>query len=344
MAANAGDVDYFAAGNGVGPADLASQGNYVQIGRLLGLVAEGGTLHIGNLQKYHSGALRLTRSLRNSFRCKVESDLWITRVNSFPAYLHYDSHDIFTIQIHGSKRWRVYSSIEVTEAQASPSLDWDSVADPIFDVILRPGDVLYMPAFTPHAVTTTEAYSVHVGVGVHPISWRELLEAVLDESRNTASSLQKSIPTWLGTADRSNTYLGQLRELAAGTIDAAFPSLVDQFIEGQSAGDSYYDEVGAPPFPGLLGDCIDGSTLLCRRNGLFSRAWLSLDKRAHLEFSGGGLVKANASALEVFRFAAEYDGAFTAAQLTGELTLETKIILLTRLVEVGFLTRADWLQ
>jgi hypothetical protein len=74
---------------------------------------------------------------------------------------HLDTDDVLVIHLAGEKRWRLHrrqaprrvSLNEMSEAQMGP-------ADA--DVVMRPGDVLYLRSFTPHKVETLSPCSLHV--------------------------------------------------------------------------------------------------------------------------------------------------------------------------------------
>ena len=328
--ANANDFDFFAAGAGLTSEDLKTPGNYVLLGKLLGLFADGGTIHISNLQKYNSSALAAAKHLSRYFGCPVEADLWLTRHNQFPAYLHYDAYDIFTVQLHGEKRWRIYEPISVPEARTDPALSWDTVTEPVLDIIIKPGDVLYMPRFTPHAVTTVENYSVHLGIGVHSLTWRNLVELALDAIKEKPNVLQDYVPVD-GDANVVAKGLANTVCEALGAIDL---ETLGQMANGSRAS-NYYSDIrlsrqlaNQPP--------ITQGAIFRKRPELDGKHYSS-DGICHLEFTGGGIVRASGIAAPLFSFVADGREAFTIDEIPGDLDLETRLALLTRLVEVGFL-------
>jgi ribosomal protein L16 Arg81 hydroxylase len=74
---------------------------------------------------------------------------------------HVDTDDVLVIHVAGEKLWRLYrrqpprrvNLNEMTEAQMGP-LD--------AEIVMRPGDVLYLRSFTPHRVETLSPCSLHV--------------------------------------------------------------------------------------------------------------------------------------------------------------------------------------
>lgn len=74
---------------------------------------------------------------------------------------HLDTDDVLVIHLAGEKRWRLYRRQkprrrdlnEMTEAQMG-AVD--------AEVVMRPGDVLYLRSYTPHRVETLSGCSLHV--------------------------------------------------------------------------------------------------------------------------------------------------------------------------------------
>ena len=56
--------------------------------------------------------------------------------------------EAFCIQLEGEKRWRVYeprNKEETLPRLSSPNFNQDEIGDPVIDVVLKPGDLLYFP-------------------------------------------------------------------------------------------------------------------------------------------------------------------------------------------------------
>ena len=74
---------------------------------------------------------------------------------------HLDSDDVLVIHLEGEKRWWLH------RRQAPRRVNLADLGDarmgPIeTDIVMRPGDVLYLRSFTPHRVETLSAHSLHM--------------------------------------------------------------------------------------------------------------------------------------------------------------------------------------
>ena len=85
---------------------------------------------------------------------------------------HHDETEIFTLQICGSKRWRLYHKNVVDE----PGL-WtlDGLDAPSEEFVLEPGDFLYLPGGVVHDVSVDRGPSFSLTLVFEPFRWREIL-------------------------------------------------------------------------------------------------------------------------------------------------------------------------
>src|SRR5439155_22754137 len=64
---------------------------------------------------------------------------------------------------------------------------------PILDLVLRPGDTLYLPRGWPHEARTSDTDSLHLTIGIKVYAWIDAVRAAVDEC---ASELEfrRSVP------------------------------------------------------------------------------------------------------------------------------------------------------
>lgn len=106
---------------------------------------------------------------------------WTPR-NGFPV--HWDSHDAFIVQIAGYKRWYFYgvtrpSPLDLDRSQPAPPPD-----EPIWDGLLAPGDLLFVPRGMWHDARTTQndklgheaVGSLHLTLSIVPVTGQKMLQ------------------------------------------------------------------------------------------------------------------------------------------------------------------------
>jgi mannose-6-phosphate isomerase-like protein (cupin superfamily) len=129
--------------------------------RLMAEFDDGATIALQGLQRYWSPLRTFCRELEVELGHPCQANAYLTPAGAQGLALHHDGHDVFVLQIFGSKHWEVHDGDEVRQ------------------VDLRPGDCLYLPAGTRHAARAQEAASGHITVGVLATSWRSMVERVV---------------------------------------------------------------------------------------------------------------------------------------------------------------------
>ena len=92
---------------------------------------------------------------------------------------HWDTRDIFAIQLIGRKRWLIYppSFAEPLFMQQSKDLEHDYPCPtvPCMDLVLEPGDILYLPRGWWHNPLPFEEETFHLSVGTFPANTLDYL-------------------------------------------------------------------------------------------------------------------------------------------------------------------------
>lgn len=76
--------------------------------------------------------------------------MYLTPPDSQGFAPHYDDIDAFILQVEGKKRWKLYGARKEEEKLprfSSPNFseETDNLGEPILDVVLEEGDLLYFP-------------------------------------------------------------------------------------------------------------------------------------------------------------------------------------------------------
>lgn len=139
----------------------------------------------------------------------VYCNMYLTPTNSATVPPHSDDRDVLLLQIHGDKHWKVWGTTpqylpfkeeEVGKTRPVPA---EVLAEPpVVDVVVRQGDLLYLPRGFVHAAETKglEGPSLHFTLAIGASHWT--IGTLLTESlrvglrRNVPSLMQfrQSIP------------------------------------------------------------------------------------------------------------------------------------------------------
>jgi len=162
-------------------------GSYVSDGLIdMDLVAEAyrqkGTVVAQLLQNSFPSLAEFAQELSSFILGKVDVHAFLTPSNAQGLSAHYDTASAFLIQLRGAKRWRLYEM--QIEAPTSEQTFSDSIpvrGEPIADITLTPGDVLYIPRGLPHSGLTFDKESLHLTVVLFPKSWIDIFSSLLEE-------------------------------------------------------------------------------------------------------------------------------------------------------------------
>ncbi|MCL2924255.1 MAG: cupin domain-containing protein [Trichodesmium sp. MAG_R04] len=136
------------------------------------------------------------------FTSKLSYELgYPTQVNAYCSWsskkgfsTHYDTHDVFILQVEGNKQWYVYTE---TLKYPLPNQKSSSFTPPeeeaYLSCILHPGDVLYIPRGHWHYAVTTEEPSIHLTLGIHSRTGVDLLEWLIGQFQNK-EEWRRSLP------------------------------------------------------------------------------------------------------------------------------------------------------
>jgi quercetin dioxygenase-like cupin family protein len=152
-------------------------------GKIYAHFRAGKTLIHGGLNLTRPNLRALARSMTDRFAAKSEVVAFLTPAGQRGA-THSDPTDVYVIQLEGTKRWQIWPTPQVRR----PGDDKDSfpsLPDPVLDLSLQPGDVLYIPHNTPHRASAEGSVSLHLTVVAGPRTWaHHLLSAVQDILHN----------------------------------------------------------------------------------------------------------------------------------------------------------------
>jgi bifunctional lysine-specific demethylase and histidyl-hydroxylase NO66 len=152
----------------------------------------------------HSLAIHSLLSLLEwEFGCMVGANVYLTPANGAQGFApHYDDIDAYIVQLQGRKRWKVYAPLQPQERLPRvSSKDYTSAdlrhVEPVLDVILEAGDLLYMPRGWIHQACTIprdsgnhdndDMFSLHLTIStMQQWAWADYMEILLPEALQAA--------------------------------------------------------------------------------------------------------------------------------------------------------------
>lgn len=194
----------------LGPAGFGAEiPDQIDSAKLLSQFASGATIVLQGLHRLWPPLIDFARRAVDELGHPVQANAYITPPVNRGFDPHYDVHDVFVLQVSGQKRWIVH---EPVFAHPLPSQPWTEhrteieqrVAEdaPVIDTVLGEGDALYLPRGWVHSAQARQTTSIHLTIGVAPVTAVDVARAVVDQL-TTAADFRASLP--MGVADPDET-------------------------------------------------------------------------------------------------------------------------------------------
>ncbi|MEJ2868508.1 cupin domain-containing protein [Actinomycetospora sp. OC33-EN08] len=196
------DSKHFTGDGGVG-AEVADQ---LRDDRVAALFADGHTVVLQGLHRTWEPVARLATGLNADLGHPVQVNAYVTPPSSTGFSAHYDVHDVFVLQIAGTKRWHVHAPVHTDPLRTQPWNDHAAAVrdraaqEPLLDEVLQPGAALYLPRGFLHSATAQGETSVHLTVGIHVLTRHAVLETLLAGLADDPE-LRASLPLGLDVSD-----------------------------------------------------------------------------------------------------------------------------------------------
>lgn len=163
----------------------------------------GCSIRLLNPQTYIPKLHLLNATMQEFFNSFVGANAYLTPPDSQGFAPHYDDIEAFILQTEGKKHWRIYKPLTENETLprvSSKNYDQEEIGEPIMEITLEAGDLLYFPrGYIHQGVTIDGEHSLHVTVSMYQKhSWADLFEklipAALQMAINENVELRRGLP------------------------------------------------------------------------------------------------------------------------------------------------------
>ena len=198
----------------------AEVGDQLDSAKALRAFAGGATIVLQGLHRTWAPIADFTRELVGDLGHPAQVNAYITPASSRGFDPHYDTHDVFVIQISGEKHWTIHEPVHEHPLADQPWTDHRAAVasraeeDPVIDATFRPGDVLYLPRGWIHSAVAQGGTSIHLTIGVRAATRADLLRRLLGRA---ADDPQLRRPLALGVDYRDASFADEV----AATVAAA---------------------------------------------------------------------------------------------------------------------------
>jgi lysine-specific demethylase/histidyl-hydroxylase NO66 len=229
-------------------------------GALADLFGKGATIRVKAIERFSEPLGELGRNLEELMGCPVRANLYCTPGNSRGFNLHFDTHEVFVLQLLGKKQWQIFEPTTPLPLEYVPALPFEDDRDALrrfrggkaaserdiqgdidetelgplaFEALLEPGDCLYLPRGFVHQANAHDEPSVHLTIGIHVLTWLDLLSVALGQAAYRNEEFRQALPVGLFT-ERNNAaeFEKEFSErMRVFVRDAVFATAVSEIVE-----------------------------------------------------------------------------------------------------------------
>lgn len=167
-------------------ARAAAEHAWVDFDKTEAWLRQGASLVLNEIESLSPGLAAIANLLGTTPGGKVQANLYYSHRAHQAFDVHFDTHDVFALQISGEKRWRIYQRHFV-----------DPIVHPVFkqldrkfhyankgametEVLMKPGDLIYLPSGFYHEALTETDISIHVTYNASSMVGLDVISALYE--------------------------------------------------------------------------------------------------------------------------------------------------------------------
>ena len=203
--------------------DYCDDNNRVIALRAMAQYGQGATLVLSHAHNLLHGLAQLCRDTEAALQMPSQANVYLSPASQQGFNPHYDTHDVFILQVSGCKTFSFYSGgAELPLEHQKHDPQQSRAGTKNTEIALQPGDCLYIPrGFVHDAQAHADAPSLHITLGVFPVTVSELLQQLIAMHAERDTNLRRAVPreAWQDNNDRGDAAVS---ELAAGLAPNLF--------------------------------------------------------------------------------------------------------------------------
>ncbi|CAA9275174.1 MAG: hypothetical protein AVDCRST_MAG56-3443 [uncultured Cytophagales bacterium] len=301
--------------------------------------ADGYTVVVNEIDRFWKPLKALCQNISAFLNQRAVANMYLTPKNQKALLPHYDTHDVYVVQVHGTKHWKIYDveyPIPLVNS-FQPVFQREQLKN-VRNVTLHAGDLMYIPRGVPHEAVTTDESSLHLTIGVYPTQWADLLVKSIMHLAHSHPTLRQSLPIGClqphnltaATAAAMNNHMQALLQdvLTHANAQGALQLLAEEFRMSQQArGDGHFAHLDR------LDEINVHTTLVKRPNMTCTVQQIGASARI---IYPGNVIKGPIHITPALLFIASSTNEFQVAEIP-ELADENKVKLAQKLIRGGLL-------
>ncbi|MFI1183253.1 JmjC domain-containing protein [Streptomyces sp. NPDC020799] len=217
-------------------------------------LADGTSLVLDSIEEIHPPIAAAAEALERFVRTPVQVNAYASWTAEQGFGRHWDDHAVVVLQIAGAKRWLLYGPTRQAPGWRDMEFPEEPQGDPVTEIVLHEGDILYVPRGWWHEVTADQGQpSLHLSFGLLPSTGADFLGWVVDRLRGHLA-VRQDVPRFAPAADQA-AYVEALRKVLLTELDR--PGIFSQWTQTVDATHPGHARLSlpyvaaVPPDPGI---------------------------------------------------------------------------------------------
>jgi 50S ribosomal protein L16 3-hydroxylase len=219
--------------------------NIPQTGRSLrAMLSDGYTIRIRHAEQHHPKVRELAEVFAATFESPVDIHLYATPADTFGFSWHYDAEEVFIVQTAGEKEYFLRKNTVnpwPLEETMPTDLRYERELMPLMRVVLRAGDLLYIPCGYWHRAQVPAGSDVAISMAIGVMSRSAMNVFDMLRSRLLGSLLWRQrlpVTHHLSFEDAEAAYVRLLGELAKDFAkELSNPAIIKELWAGSRQGE-----------------------------------------------------------------------------------------------------------
>ena len=309
----------------------------IDLPRAYELFRTGATISLSQMHERLPSLADLCRAVEAIFSGHFQTNIYLSPPHAQGFKTHFDSHDVFVLQVSGSKHWTLYdTAIELPLRGQAFDPDKHMPGPPTRTFTLHAGDLLYCPRGLYHSARSTDEASLHITLGLIGKTWADVMIEAVSAACLASPAFRANLPVGFANAN-----------FDARQAAATFRSLLDVFAREAQLTPilaRFAEDFVSSRRPSLYGCLqeVQGAPELSIESTVCSRADLVLLQREEADriviLFGSTEIGLPLFVRDAVNFALA-GAPFVVRDLPGELDDAGKVVLVQRLLREGLLWR-----
>jgi ribosomal protein L16 Arg81 hydroxylase len=296
---------------------------------------DGSTLVLDQLHLREPKLGLLCRLLGPELGHRFQTNLYLTPPLGKGFTPHWDNHDVFIMQVMGSKHWKIEKERRVVPLKGDTLNEEDrELRGDIYSFTLEQGDIIYIPRGFVHAAECGPTPSLHITLGVTAIFFEDLLHAIIRASLKRDERLRVALP--IGFMEDGLERLASRAKAALKDAcdDAFLHAVVDEFRDEMVK--TFPIDVSGQILEFFQPAALTVNDIVGPRRGMVYQTHVTEDT-VRLNFGTRTIVFPL-----FFRDALDFAlniPVFAIGKLPGEIEDEERVVFVERLIQEGLIVR-----